>query len=107
MKFQYKCPEVKAWFTTSSSGNVQLWFYKSSITKRHRDKYFKENLFQVMEPIDLPSELAQSLGLSEERKVILPGIYNVKILSDTLVVEFHHERPYPACHQICQIAASF
>lgn len=107
MKFPYKCLEVKAWFTTSGSGNVQLWFYKSSVTKRYRDKYFKQNLFRVEEAFDLPHELAFQLGLPDEKRVIHPGTYRVSVQQDTLYVEFHQERPHPACHKICQIAASF
>jgi len=83
---QVRCPVISVWLMNSEGSRLRISFAKASMESRYRKRHFRWNLFQVLEPFDLPGWTQRKLELTQRR--IEPGIYNVWETEEALIVDF-------------------
>lgn len=80
------CVATNAFFSLLPDRRIRLSLAKKTLSPATRHAYFKNGIFEVSEPFDLPASLLKSLGLDFYR--IQPGHYAVFEDARYLIIDF-------------------
>lgn len=80
------CVATNAFFSVLPDKRVRLSLAKKTLSPLTRHTYFKNGVFEVVEPFDLPPTLLKNLGVDYFR--IQPGNYPVYEDARYLIIDF-------------------
>ncbi len=83
---QVSCPSIKTRLMKTENGRLRIRFDRAKMENRYLKRHFRWNLFQVLEPFELPDWACRKIDLTQCR--IEPGIYTVWETAEAFIVDF-------------------